>query len=66
MNIEIIQEKKEESDFNEYGIDVNGLGRGGYNTNGVHVNGLDRNGLNINGIEGTKKISKQKSTLEIC
>ena len=53
--------KKEKSDFNEYGIDINGLNRDGYNTNGIDENGLDRDGYNINGIEGTiKKYPKRK------
>ena len=68
--------KKEKSDFNEYGIDINGLNRDGYNINGIDENGLDRDGYNINrvgrngidgdgyninGIEGTiKKYPKRK------
>ena len=74
MSVEIIKKKKE-SDFNQYGIDINGLDRNGYNINGVDVNGvnrngyninsvdvngLDKNGLNINGIKGTKKIYPKK------
>ena len=52
---------KEESDFNEYGIDINGLDRDGYNINGVNRNGVDKDGLNINGIEGTtQKYPKRK------
>ena len=68
--------KKEEPDFDKYGIHINGLNRNAYNINGLdkdgldkdgyNINGLDkdglnRNGLNINGIEGTKKnIQKEK------
>ena len=71
-----IYERKEKSDFNEYGINIDGLDRDGYNVNGldeygldrdvyningVNKNGIDRNGYNINGIEGTrKKYSKRK------
>ena len=50
MRAEMIQEKKKKSDFNEYGIDINGLNRDGYNINGIDENGLDRDGYNINGI----------------
>ena len=68
--------KKEKSDFNEYGIDINGLNRDsynindidengldrdGYNINGIDINGIDRDSYNINGIEGTiKKYPKRK------
>ena len=63
--------KKEKLDFNEYGIDINGLNRDGYNINGIdengldrdyyNVNGIDRDGYNINGIEETiKKYPKRK------
>ena len=70
MRAEIIQEKNKKSDFNEFGIDINGLNRDGYNINGIDENGLnrddyningidenslDRDGYNINGIEGTIK-----------
>ena len=71
-----IYERKEKSDLNEYGINIDGLDRDGYNINGldeygldrdgyningVNKNGIDRNGYNINGIEGTrKKYSKRK------
>ena len=72
--------KKEESDFNEYGIDINGLNRDGYNINGINEygvdrdsydingvgrNGIDRNSLNINGIEGTRKRYPKKEMLII-
>ena len=50
-----IYERKEKSDFNEYGINIDGLDRDGYNLNGVDKNGIDRNSYNINGIEGTRK-----------
>ena len=43
--------KKEKSDFNEYGIDINGLNRNGYNINGIEENGLDKDGYNINGVD---------------
>ena len=39
--------KKEESDFNQYGIDINGVDRDGYNINDIVLNGVDRNGNNI-------------------
>ena len=63
--------KKEKSDLNEYGINIDGLDKDGYNINGLdeygldrdgyNINGVDRNGYNINGIEGTrKKYSKRK------
>ena len=39
--------KKEESDFNQYGIDINGVDRDGYNINDIVLNGVDRNGYNI-------------------
>ena len=57
-------------DFNEYGIDVNGMDKNGYHINGINEhgadrddyninrvdkNGIDRNDLNMNGIKGTKK-----------
>ena len=62
--------KKGKSDFNKYGINIDGLDRDGYNINrldergldidgyninGVDRNGIDRNGYNINGIKGTRK-----------
>ena len=69
--------KKEKSDFNECGINIDGLDRDGYNINGIDENGLnrdgyningkdkdgvDKNGLNINGIEGNRiKYPKKKS-----
>ena len=42
--------KKEESYFNKYGIDINGLNRDGYNINGTNEFGVDRDSYNINGI----------------
>ena len=72
--------KKEKSDFNEYGINIDGLDKDGYNINGldeygldrdyytingVDRNGIDRNGYNINGIGGSKKkIPKKKNLLQ--
>ena len=56
--------KKEKSDFNEHGININGLDKDGYNINGVDENGLDEDGFNINGIKGTrKKYSNRKVNL---
>ena len=43
--------KKEKSDFNEYGINIDGLDRDGYNINGIDENGVDRDGCNINGVD---------------
>ena len=66
----MIQEKKEESYFNKYSIDINSLNRDGYNINDINEYGVDRdgyninsinkygvgrNGHNINGINGTRK-----------
>ena len=47
--------KKEKSDFNEHGININGLDKDGYNINGVDEDGLDKDGFNINNIKGTRK-----------
>ena len=41
---------KEKSDFNEYGINIDGLDRDGYNINGLDEHGLDRDSYNINGV----------------
>ena len=46
---------QKESNFNEYGIDINGLDKDGYNINGVDRYGVDKNGFNINTVEGTRK-----------
>ena len=46
---------KKESNFNEYGIDINGLDKDGYNINGVDRYGVDKDGFNINNVEGTRK-----------
>ena len=43
-------DKKEGSNFNEYGINMDGLDRGGYNINGLDEYGLDRDGYKINGV----------------
>ena len=66
----MIRKKKKTFDFNEHGININGLDEDGYNINGLdeygldedgyninglHRNGLDRNGYNINGVKGTRK-----------
>ena len=56
----MIRKKEEKSDFNEHGININGLDeygldQDGYNINGLDRNGLDRNGYNINDVEGTRK-----------
>ena len=50
-NIANIYEHRDDTDFNEYGIDINGLNRDGYNKNCIDENGLDREGYNINGID---------------
>ena len=47
--------QKKKSNFNEYGIDINGLDKDGYNINGIDINGVDKDGFNINNIEGTRK-----------
>ena len=46
---------KKESNFIEYGIDVNGLDKDGYNINGVDRYGVDKDGFNINNAGGTIK-----------
>ena len=56
--------EEEKLDFNEYGVNIdglskdglniNGLDKNGYNINGIDKNGVDKNGLNINGIEGNR------------
>ena len=51
----LIIKKKEKSDFNEHGININGLDKDGYNINGVDEDGLDKDGFNINGIKGNRK-----------
>ena len=48
--------KKEESDFNKYGIDINGLNRDGYKINGLDKDGLDKDGYNINGLDKDGKM----------
>ena len=53
MLIFMIKEKK--SNFNKYGIDINGLDKDGYNINGIDEYGVDKNGFNINSIKGTRK-----------
>ena len=54
--------RKKESNFNEYGVDINGQDKDGYNINYVDKDGLDKDGYNINGIKGTrKKILKWKN-----
>ena len=47
--------RKKESNFNEYGIDINGLDKDGYNINGLDRYGVDKDGFNINNAEGTRK-----------
>ena len=46
---------KKKSNFNEHGININGLDKDGYNINGLDKNDLDKDGYNINGIKGTRK-----------
>ena len=55
--------KKEKSDFNKHGINIDGVGKNGYNINGIDgKGGINKDGFNINGIKGTrKKIPKQKN-----
>ena len=61
MRVNMIQKKKEKSDFNECNIDINSLDKDGYNINGVDENGVDKNSFNINGIKGTRtKYPKRK------
>ena len=55
--------KKEKSDFKEYNIDINSLGKDGYNINGVDENGVDKNGFNINGIKGTRKNTQKEKLI---
>ena len=50
-----IRKKKEKSDFNEHGININGLEKDGYNINDLDKDGLDKDGYNINGIKGTRE-----------
>ena len=45
----------EKSNFNEYGLDINGLDKDGYNINGLDDYGLDKDGYDINGIKGTRE-----------
>ena len=42
--------KKEKSDFNENGINIDGLNKDGYNINGLNKDGLNKDGYNINGL----------------
>ena len=53
LKILILMIKK--SNFNEHGININGLDIDGYNINGLDKNDLDKDGYNINGIKGTRK-----------
>ena len=53
LKILILMIKK--SNFNEHGININGLDKDGYNINGLDKDGLDKDGYNINGIKGTRK-----------
>ena len=46
---------KEKSNFNEHGININGLDKDGYNINGLDKDGLDKDGYNINGIKEARK-----------
>ena len=48
-----IEEKPEEekSDFNEYGINIDGLSKDGLNINGLDENGYNINGLDKNGVD---------------
>ena len=55
--------KKEKSDFKEYNIDINSLGKDAYNINGVDENGVDKNGFNINGIKGTRKNTQKEKLI---
>ena len=57
---------KIESNFNEYGIDINGLDKDGYNINGVYRYGVDKDGFNINNVEGTRKKYPNKNFNWIC
>ena len=43
--------KEEKSDFNEHGININGLNEDGYNINGKDEYGLDEDDYNINGLD---------------
>ena len=47
--------KKEKSDSNKHGININGLDKDGYNINGVEEDGQDKYGFDINNIKGTRK-----------
>ena len=47
--------KKEKSNFNKHGIDINGLDKDGYNVNGIDKYGVNKDGFNINNIKGTRK-----------
>ena len=46
---------KKKSDFNEHGIDINGLDKDGYNINGVDKYCVNKDGFNINNIKVTRK-----------
>ena len=47
--------EKKISNFNEYGIDINGVDKDGYNMNSADRYGVNKNGFNINHVEGTRK-----------
>ena len=46
---------KKISNFNEHGVDINGLDKDGYNINDINKYGVNKDGFNINGIKGTRK-----------
>ena len=48
-------DKRKKSNFNEHGININGLDKDGYNINGVDEYGVNKDGFNINNIKGTRK-----------
>ena len=47
--------RKKESNFNENGININGVDKDGYNINGVDKDGVNKDGFNINNIKRTRK-----------
>ena len=55
LNILILMIKEKKLDFNEHGIDINGLDKDGYNINGVDKYCVNKDGFNINNIKVTRK-----------
>ena len=54
-NFDFDDKRKNKSNFNENGIDINGLDKDGYNINGIDKYGVNKDGFNINNIKRTRK-----------